>query len=321
MPHTGAGLVYVDAPVHPDAVDLLSSRHSVVLGYGAEAVTFSDVAAEVEGVLLRTAPFTAGMIAGAPELRVIARHGVGTDLIDVRAAQKRGVHVLITAQANAVSVAEHTIGLLIAASRRYAEADTAVRSDYYSTRDQLVGLELAGKTLAVAGFGRIGARVARVAEAMGMQIRVFDPFLPANFHPPVGELVYDLDTLLAGADALTLHLPLTETSRGMIGAEELAKLAPNALVVNTARGGLINEQALADAVAGGHLGGAGVDVFEMEPPASDNPLLSVPKVQLSPHTGAHTKEGIYKMSVHAAEGISAVMENRELPEYILHAQA
>lgn len=311
------GVVYIDEQVHREAVDYLQERHEVILGFGPEAVDFTDASSRIEGILIRTGGISAEMISNAPQLQVIARHGVGTDAIDVPAAQREGVQVLITPQANAISVAEHTIGLLLAAARRYSAADAAVREGAFHRRDQLVGVELAGKTLAVAGFGRVGARVAAIAEAIGMHVRIYDPFLPPDLRPENYQFVTELDALLTGADALTLHLPLTEDSRGMVGGSQLDRLNPGATVVNTARGGLIDEGALAARLSTGQLGGAGVDVFSSEPePPVESPLLSAPSTVLTPHTGAHTSSSMHKMALHAAEGISAVLRRELLPESV-----
>lgn len=308
-------LVYIDESVHPDAVELLRRHHAVALGYGADAVRFQDVSAAVTGFLVRTGKITSGMIEAAPRLRVIARHGVGTDSIDVAAAGQRGVQVLITPEANAVSVAEHTVGLLIAAARHFPACDSAVRSGGFSTRDRLVGTELAGRTLAIAGYGRVGARVARIAEAIGMRVRIHDPRLAAAAGTGSAEAVDTLAALLDRAHALTLHLPLTDESRGIIGPAELDRLAPGALVVNAARGGLVDETALAERLADGRLSGAGIDVFASEPP-QDTPLLASSAAQLTPHTAAHTSDALRRMSVHAAQGISAVLENTPLPDSV-----
>lgn len=310
-----SSVVYIDEPVHQVARNYLQDRHEVILGFGPEAANFADVSSRIDGILIRTGRVTAEMIAGAPKLKVIARHGVGTDAIDVHAAQRQGVQVLITPQANAISVAEHTIGLLLAAARRYSAADTAVREGSFHHRDQLVGVELAGKTLAVAGFGRVGARVAHIAEAIGMHVRIYDPFLPVDRRPARYEFVTELDSLLGDADALTLHLPLTEHSRGMIAANQLDRLNAGAIVVNTARGGLIDEKALVERLTSGQLAGAGIDVFSSEPePPKQSPLLRAPSTILTPHTGAHTSSSLRKMALHAAEGISAVLRREPLPE-------
>lgn len=313
MTAESAGLVYVAEPVHPDALDLLGARGPLAVGFGPEATTFDAVRDRVAGVLVRTGTIGAAMIESAPRLRVIARHGVGTDSIDVAAATRRGVWVLITPEANAVSVAEHTIGLLIAAARRFPECQAAVRGGTFHERDHLVGTELAGRTLGVLGLGRIGRRVASVAAALEMRVRAHDPFLPDGAEVPTGvERTSTLAGLLEGAHACTVHVPLTSETRGLIGAAELDLLAPGAVLVNAARGGIVDEAALADRLTSGRLGGAGVDVFATEPP-HDSPLLDVENAVLTPHCAAHTGEALRRMSVHAAEGIVTVLAGR-VPE-------
>lgn len=306
-----AGLVYVDDPVHPDAMDHLRRHGPVALGYGPNAIPFESVCEHVTGVLVRTGTFDAPRVNAAPRLRVIARHGVGTDAIDVRAATERGVLVLITPEANSAPVAEHTVGLLIAAARRFPEAGRTVRSGRFRERDGLVGLELADSTLAVIGLGRVGRRVATIAQAMGMDVRGHDLPGAATATPAGVTRAAALVDALRGAHALTLHIPLTERTRGLIGPAELDLLAPGAIVVNAARGGVLEESALVERLRSGRLGGAGLDVYEEEPP-NDSPLLDLDAVVLTPHTAAHTVAALRRMSLHAAHGITAVLDGRPL---------
>ncbi|QVQ53040.1 hypothetical protein J4H86_04335 [Spiractinospora alimapuensis] len=306
------GLVYVDDPVHPDAVDHLRRHGPVALGYGPDATPFDAVCANVTGVLVRTGTFDATRIDAAPHLRVIARHGVGTDAIDVRTAAERGVLVLVTPEANSASVAEHTIGLLVAAARRFPQASHAVRSGRFLERDGLAGLELADSTLAVIGLGRVGRRVATIAQAMGMNVRGHDMPEAATTTPPGVTRAATLTDALRGAHALTLHVPLTEHTRGLIGPTELDLLANGAVVVNAARGGVLEEPALVERLRAGRIGGAGLDVYAVEPPPDDSLLLDLDTVVLTPHTAAHTAAALRRMSLHAAHGITAVLDDRPL---------
>ncbi|MQA04207.1 MAG: hydroxyacid dehydrogenase [Streptosporangiales bacterium] len=300
-------LVYVEGPIHPEAMALLEEHGDVALGFGPHAVPVTEVCDRVAGILMRTGRLDADVIANAPHLRVIARHGVGLDSIDVEAATRAGVLVLITSQANAASVAEHTVGLLIAAARRYRETTTVVSEGEFGRRDQLVGTQLAGRTLAVVGYGRIGRRVGAVAEALQMDVRVHDPYLPSEALPTAHER---LETALDAADALTVHVPLTPQTSSLVGARELDLLAPAAIVVNTARGGVVDEAALAERLRDGRLSAAGVDVFATEPPVH-SPLLGLDNVILTPHIAAHTAEAIRRMSIDAAHNITRVLGGDE----------
>ncbi len=310
MSDAETGLVYVAQPVHPDALELLRSRGPVKVGFGDDATPFDAVRDQVAGILVRTAAVSAAMIDAAPKLRVIARHGVGTDAVDVAAATRNGIRVLITPEANAISVAEHTIGLLIAAARRFPEGQALVHAGAWHARDQLAGVELAGRTLGVLGLGRIGRRVARVAVALGMRVRAHDPFVTGGDVPDEVEWVATLAALLEGAHAFTPHVPLTPQTRGLVDGAALDLLAPGAVVVNAARGGIVDETALVEGLTSGRLSGAGIDVFSEEPPPADNPLRGADNAVLTPHLAAHTSESLRRMSVHAAEGIVTVLAGR-----------
>ena len=258
-----------------------------------------------DAAIVRSQPkLTAEYFEDVGNLRAIARAGVGVDNIDVPAATRKGVVVMNTPGGNSVSAAEHTIALLLALSRRVPAADAVMKAGGWD-RNKFVGTEVAGKTLGVVGLGRIGREVARRAKGLDMRVIALDPFVtPAK----AAELGYDtaanLDELLPKVDYLTVHVPLGEGTKSLIGSRELGMMKKTARVLNVARGGIVDEHALAEALANGTIAGAGIDVFSVEPIAADNPLLKAPNVVLTPHLGASTLEAQENVALEAAQLIA-----------------
>src|SRR5215831_5696705 len=255
-----------------------------------------------DGVIVRSdTRITAAELENPGRLRVIVRAGVGVDNIDVAAATRKGIVVMNTPGGNTVSTAEHTITLLLALARHVPAADASVRAGKWE-RTRFVGTQLAGKTLGVVGLGRIGREVARRAAGMDVKVVGFDPFLAPDRAAQLGiEAVSGLDQLLPRCDFLTVHTPLTDETRDLVGARELERLPRGARVLNCARGGIVNEEALAAALRSGHLAGAALDVFVVEPPPADHPLLKMPNVVLTPHLGASTTEAQTSVAIEAAQ--------------------
>jgi D-3-phosphoglycerate dehydrogenase len=254
-----------------------------------------------EGVIVRSGTkITADLLENPGRLKAIVRAGVGVDNIDVAAATRRGIVVMNTPGGNTVSTAEHTISMLMALARHIPAADASTRQGKWE-RSQFVGTQLAGKTLGVVGLGRVGREVARRAAALDMKVVGFDPFLAADRAAHLGiESVPDLDQVLRRCDFLTVHTPLTAETHDLIGAAQLARMKPGARILNCARGGIINEEALAAALRSGRLAGAALDVFAVEPPG-DHPLLKLPNVVLTPHLGASTVEAQESVAREAAQ--------------------
>ena len=229
------------------------------------------------------------LLEAGPNLKVIGRGGVGVDNIDVDAASRRGVLILNAPEANTASAAELAITLMLAACRGIARSDAQIRLGLWDRR--FLGREVAGKTLGIVGLGRIGSQVAQKALGLKMRVSAFDPYLPEARFTQLGVTrAQNLDALLAMADVLTVHTPLNDETRGMIGAEQLARLPEGGVVVNAARGGIVDEAALADALEQRRLFAAGIDVYSIEPPPPDHPLIGRPEVVLSAHLGANTIE-------------------------------
>ncbi len=249
---------------------------------------------------------TREVIAAGTRLRVIGRAGVGVDNIDVAAASERGILVVNAPTGNTVAAAEHTVAMMLALARNIVPAAQALRDGSWE-RSRFVGTELRDKTLAVVGLGKIGFEVARMALGLQMRVVAHDPLVAPDRAAQAGVRLVDLDTALAEADVLTVHTPLTEGTRGLIGAKELGRLRPGARVINVGRGGIIDEVALAEAVAGGHLAGAAVDVFTKEPPPPDHPLIRCAGVLATPHLGASTVEAQVSVATGVADQIVSVL--------------
>jgi D-3-phosphoglycerate dehydrogenase len=258
-----------------------------------------------DAVICRSQPkITAELLEDPGRLRAIARAGVGVDTIDVPAATRKGVVVMNTPGGNTISAAEHTIALMLALARQVPAADAALKAGGWD-RNKFLGTQLAGKTLGVVGLGRIGLEVARRALGLDMHVVGYDPFVTSAKVAELGiKPAADLDELLPQADFLTLHIPLTAETRNRIGARELAMMKRTARVLNVARGGIIDEQALVEALRAGTIAGAGIDVFSVEPAPADHPLRTAPNVVLTPHLGASTVEAQETVALEAAQLIA-----------------
>ncbi len=273
--------------------------------------------ARADAVVVRLLELRDADMERAPRLKVIAKHGVGVDNVDVEAATRRGIAVTITGTANSNAVAEHTLALMMALIRQTDGACRAVREGRFHERDRYAGVELAGKTLGILGLGRIGSRVARKA-ALGLEMKVlaYDPFLDRDRYDGPAKLVPSLEDVLRVCDVLTLHVPLTPDTQEMINARTLALLRPGCRVINTSRGAVIDEEALARALHGGALAGAALDVFAEEPPSPDHPLCHTPNTLLSPHLAAATPEARDAMSRTVAENVLAVLRGERAPDAV-----
>ncbi len=281
---------------------LRDAGFDLVLAAGDEPLTASELAplaGDADGLILGLDACDASVFDAAPRLRVVARYGVGTDTVDLGAAERHGVTVTNTPGANTVAVAELTLGLVLALARDLPGAVSEARAGGWRRSR---GWELSGKTLGLIGLGRIGQAVAMRAAAFGMHVIGHDPYAP---EVPGVERV-DLDRLWPRADVISLHLGLTEDSHHLIDADVLRRCKPTAVIVNTARGGLIDERALADALREGRLAGAAADAFEHEPPTG-SPLLELATFLPTPHLGATTREASRHMGVAAAESVIAVL--------------
>ncbi len=279
---------------------------------GLRGTELATALQEAEACIVRSQPrLTAEVLTPAGRLRAIVRAGVGVDTIDVAAATRQGIVVMNTPGGNTIAAAEHTIALLLALARRIPEADARLKAGQWE-RKAFIGTQLAGKTLGIIGLGRIGREVARRAKGLDMRVVVLDPFVTAARVAELGyEVAASLEELLPQVDFLTLHVPLSAETRGLIGARELGLMKPTARIINVARGGVVDEAALAAALAAGTIAGAGIDVFSVEPVPPDHPLLRAPNVVLTPHLGASTVEAQETVAAEAAQLVI---------DYLLHGR-
>lgn len=297
--------IFVTAPrLAPSGVELLDQAQARVIylqnGNDVQEVERIMASEPIDAVISRTVDLSATAIASCPTLKVISKHGVGVSNIDVDAATHRGIPVYVTPGANAQSVAEMTLGLMFAAARRIAWMDAELHAGRWSRVQD--GIELHGKTLGLVGFGQIGQRVAAVCLALGMEVVAFDPGLKTSPNPAV-RLVASVDEILPLADVLSLHVPLNKHTRGMLGAEQLARLPRGAIVVNTARGEVIDEEALIAALRSGQLYAAGLDTMSVEPLPAGHALAALPNVVLAPHVGGSTPAALAGMARGAARNV------------------
>jgi D-3-phosphoglycerate dehydrogenase len=294
--------VLVNDKLGPGGLDLLRQAGIELDGrQGLKDAALQEALQAADGVIVRSdTRITADLLENPGKLRAVVRAGVGVDNIDVKAATRRGIVVMNTPGGNTVSAAEHTIAMLMALARHIAAADASIHQGKWE-RGKFVGTQLAGKTLGVVGLGRIGREVARRAAGLDMKVIGFDPFLAPERAGQLGiESVTDLDQLLPRCDFLTVHTPLTDETRDLIGAQQIARMKRSARLLNCARGGIINEEALAEALRSGQLAGAALDVFVQEPPG-DHPLLKLPNLVVTPHLGASTTEAQESVALEAAQ--------------------
>ena len=282
--------------------------------------------------LLRAAPDADGVILGltrfgetecslVPGLQVVARIGVGYDAIDVPALTRRRIPLMLVGTANSSAVAEHALLLMLALAKRTGELHGLVRSGRWAERLGVVPVDLFDKTVLVVGFGRVGTRVAKRCLALEMKVLIYDPYLSADtVHAAGCEPVADLDAALPRADFVTIHCPKTDETTGMFDAPRLARMKASAFLVNTARGGIVDEAALHAALTAGTIAGAGIDVFDPEPPPSDHPLLLLPNLVSSPHMAGVTRESIERMAMQAAYNVLSVLDAKPIRENAVNPQ-
>lgn len=313
--------VLVSGRIHESGLDLLRARPDIVIEPlpDERPETLIDRIPEADALILRTGILPREALVNARRLKVVSRHGVGYDNVPVDTLTAMGVPVAVTGGVHAHSVAEQTLFLMLALAKAGLRYDAAVRAGDWSFRSGREAVELAGRTLLILGFGRIGRGVAVLAGAFGMRVLAYDPAVPSAAMVEAGvEPRADWRQALGEADILSLHLPRLPETENLIGAKELAAMKPGAFLINTARGGLVDENALADALAAGQIGGAGLDTFESEPPARQNRLLASDRVVLSPHIAGITAESAVRLALATAGNVLAAFDGRLDPALVVN---
>lgn len=301
--------------MHQAGITLLEEKCDVIYARSFEENDLIEQVADVDALVIRAnGAVTEKIIEAAPKLKVIGRHGVGLDAIDLAAAKRRGIRVVYTPQANKESVAEHFIALALMLAKKIRLADIALRDCNWQARYELIGTELRGKTLGVLGFGRIGQQTARVCHfGFGMPILYFDPLAYLEVEQELDALRVDLKTLFQNSDFISINMPLLPQTHHFVNSDLLKLMKPTAFLLNMARGPVWNEEDVVAALQENRIAGAGSDVYEVEPITPDNPLLKLDNFVGTPHMSAHTEEAMIRMSM-VARDVLCVLEGKD-PEY------
>ncbi len=307
--------VWTHSPFNPQALEQLTAWAEIVVGGVPGLDSWYDTVSACDAMIVGGNTVFDGPIMDriGSRLRVIARPGIGFDRIDLDAATERGILVTNTPDGPTESTAEHAIALMLSLTKVVSQSDRILRSGAGFPRYGAFGpgLELVGATLGLVGLGRIGGRVAEIARVLGMRVRSFDPYTPAARAAALGvEMAPSLDDLLASADVVSIHCPANKETYRLINAATLACMKPGSYLINVARGAIVDEAALVDALRSGHLAGAGLDVFDPEPTAADNPLFSLPNAVCTPHIASYTTAGVLRMEVMACEQVAQALRGQ-----------
>jgi D-3-phosphoglycerate dehydrogenase len=304
--------VLIPQSIAEDGKRFLTERgYEIVIGRGISEDVLAEDIQECDAVLARTEKYTEKVLRTARKVKVIARHGVGTDNIDLSLAAELGIYVTTTPMANAVSVAEHSLTLIMALSKKLMMMDKEFKQGHWEVRNQLFGMELEGKTLGVLGLGRIGSILARKAHhGLGMKVIGYDPYVPAERLPEGVQKSTDWNFVFEQSDFISVHLPATPETIGIIGRKEFELMKPTAYFVNAARGEVVNEGDLAAILSENRIAGAGIDVYQEEPLPPDHPFLHMKHVITTPHNASLTEESRTKMALHAAMSIDEILTGK-----------
>lgn len=313
----GETILITGPSLAPAAVAVLSEAgyEPVYLPAYADAAVLKSYVTDRRpiGIISRMGRIDAAIFEAAPQLKIVSKHGVGVDNIDVDAAGAHGVPVIVASGANAISVSEHAMALLFAVAKHVVQLDRGLREGRWEKPD-FEGRELAGSTVGLVAFGAIAQQTARLAKAFNMEIVAYDPFADDAVFDKFGVARIDsLEALLKDCHVVSLHCPLTEQTRGLINRDTLALMRDDAILINTARGGLIDEPALIEALDAGRIAGAGLDTFAKEPPSADHPFFASDRVVLTPHIGGVTTAANARVGVEAAQGVVDYLAGRALP--------
>ena len=307
--------VLITEKIHESGINLLRENDVETILLYERRMKVEDAIKEVDGIIVRVAKLGRDLleIGKRHRLKVIAKHGIGVDNIDLEAARDLGIKVVYVPEAVVNAVAEHTMGLILLMAKRFLEYDKAVRSGNWKIKYEMENLELKGKVLGIIGFGRIGKTVASLAKCFGMHVLVYDPYAKVK-EPDVKHV--SLEELPENSDFVSIHCPLTRETYHLLGEEELKRMKKTAYIINTARGGIVDENALCKLIRAGKIAGAALDTIEEEPPNPGNPILSCPNVVLTAHTAGSTSQALQAMSFLAAKQVLQVLGG-ETPKYAL----
>ena len=307
----GKPVVLLYESMHEKALDWLRQRAEVRLASSLDEEALVRAVGDVQGIIIRAnGKISRRIMEAAPGLKVVARHGVGVEAIDRAAAAEKGIVVVNTPTANDELVAEHCLGMMIMLAKRMAQADKAIRAGDFAARYRLIGTELEGKTLGLIGCGKIGQRVASMAQrGLHMPIVYYDIVDYPQVEADLGARRLSFEALLAQSDFVSIHTPLLPATKGLINEAALRRMKKTAYLINSSRGPVVDQAALVRALQEGWIAGAGLDVFEPEPLPADSPLLALENVVLSPHMAAHTDEALYRMAM-VVQDVMAVIEGQ-----------
>lgn len=308
-------------PIHEVGVQVLRAAGEVRVASSTDEDTIIKEIADIDGAILRArGALTRRILEHAPKLKVAGRHGTGVDNIDIPAATEFGVQIVNTPEATTEAVAEHTVGLMVALSKKIVYADANTRAGRWNVRYSIEGREMCGRTVGVVGFGRIGRRVAQICHhGFGMNVLYYDVVAAPEMEKELGARKVSLEELIRTAEYITVHVPLLPETKKMFGEAQFAMMRPDALFFNNARGAVVDEKALYKALVEKRIAGAGIDVFEQEPTPSDNPLFTLDNVIVTPHMASATSEAMLKMAL-VAEDIVAVCQGKP-PKYPVNRPA
>ncbi|HSM88989.1 MAG TPA: hydroxyacid dehydrogenase [Desulfobacterales bacterium] len=304
--------VLIPQDVAQPGKDYLRARgHEIKMGSGVTADAIAADVVDCDAILARTAPFPAKVFEAGKKLKVISRHGVGYDNIDVAKATELGRWVTFAPESNADTVAEHAIGCIFTLARNFLQLDRETRAGNWGIRDKLLGFDLSGKVLGIVGLGKIGRRVAQKASrGLDMKVVGYDPFLELEQIGEFATPVTSMEEVFGAADFVSVHIPGGAATKGIINKKLFAVMKKTAFFINASRGDVVAESDLIEALRNGTIAGAAIDVYEKEPPPKDNPLMNMGNVLLTPHNASQTRECMIRMALHAAQGIDEVLSGK-----------
>jgi D-3-phosphoglycerate dehydrogenase len=318
-------VVWTGSEFVPEALSILESVATIIVSQVGELNDWYGEAATANVIFVRGTTFITGEVMDriGPQLRIVARTGIGVDRIDIEAATQRGILVINTPDGPTESTAEHAIALLLNLCKRVAAGDRRLRAEqgFPGPGEFAPGLETAGAVLGLVGLGRIGSRVATIARALGMQVLAFDPFITQERAEALGvEIIPSLEEMLPRSQVVSIHCPATPATYHIINAETLKLMPPGSYLINVSRGALVDQAALVEALRSGHLAGAGLDVYDPEPPQADDPLFALPNTICTPHIGSYTTAGLIRMQVMACKHVVNALRG-ERPTDLVNPEA